>query len=173
MFAVCWYVVHKTNGAAGGPGAVQAPTAQPSAVPTGGTDPSDALDHGNGAWSREYARIKATAQAQGQTVLTYCTAQVAAAGKGNSTGNGNGKKAGAPASSSPKPHGNGNGNGNGKKNDAPTSSSPEAARQRQRQGQRLGSPVRIGRYRTGDPRSCLDPRPLGRGGIESWTGDAP
>ena len=132
VFAVCWYVVHKTNSAAGGPGAVQAPSAQPGAVPTDGTDASDALDHGNGAWSQEYARIKATAQAQGESVLTYCTAQVVAAGKGNGNGtgngtgngngNGNGKKAGATTGSSPKPHGNGNGNGNAKKTGATTSS---------------------------------------------------
>ena len=146
MFAVCWYVVHKTDGAAGGPGAVQMPTASPGAVPTDGTDPSDALDHGNGAWSQEYARIKATAQAQGESVLTYCTAQVVAGGKGNGNGNGNGKKAGATAGGSPKPHGNGNtngtgnGNGNQKKNGATTSSSPKPHRQRQRA--RLAVPVR-------------------------------
>jgi hypothetical protein len=140
VFAVCWYVVHKTDGAAGGPGGVQLPTAAPSAPPADGTDPSDALDHGDGAWSQAYARIKATAGGAGLSVLDYCTTQVVAAGKGGkaashtpaagkgngtsphgngnggSQGNGNGKNKPTPTASSTKTHGNGNGGSNGNGN---------------------------------------------------------
>ena len=84
-FAVCWFVVHKTDGAAGGPWAdhtAPSATPTPSAQPTDGTgdstaDPSDKWDHGRGEWSQAYARIKAAAGAQGQSVLDYCTALLA------------------------------------------------------------------------------------------------
>jgi hypothetical protein len=121
VFAVCWYVVHRTNGAAGGPGAVQPPTGQPNAAPntapTGGG--TDSLDHGDGAWSQAYARIKAAAG--GQSVLDYCTAQVAAAGKGgkgtkdgnSAAGNGKGKGNAPTATGTPKSHGNSGSNGHG------------------------------------------------------------
>jgi hypothetical protein len=81
-FAVCWYIVHKTDGAAGGPW-VDRTSPAPSVAPTGtalpqpsasGSDPSDQWDHGQGEWSNAYARLKATAGASGQTVLDYCTA---------------------------------------------------------------------------------------------------
>ncbi len=99
-FAVCWYVVHKTNGAAGGPWSVH-PTAVPSATPStqpsgDGSDPSDAWDHGKGAWSTSYANIKAAAAAAGQSVLDYCTTLLSTGhpdghhkpGKGKSNGQG-------------------------------------------------------------------------------------
>ncbi len=69
-FALCWFVVQKADGAAGGPWADHT---------DGGTVTTDGSgdEHGRGEWSAALAKLQATAAANGQTVLDYCTTLLA------------------------------------------------------------------------------------------------
>ncbi|MFI5099498.1 MAG: hypothetical protein ACHQE5_03155, partial [Actinomycetes bacterium] len=73
-FAICWFVVQKAGGAAGGPWAdhTDGGTVTPD---DGNGDGRD--DHGRGEWSAAFAKLQATAAASGQTVLDYCTTLLA------------------------------------------------------------------------------------------------